>query len=265
MKGLVVEALRRAGLLKAGLRAHEGFRALTSRGRRPRLTPDGLPLPSPRLMVMTAGTADPDWFLESGRRSADSVRETLAHNGVQVETFRAMLDFGCGCGRVLRHWARLRNTEMHGSDYNLAPIRWCRRALPFARFTNNGLRPPLPFPDARFDFAYALSVFTHLPPELERTWMAELRRVVRPGGYLLITTHGEHFMALLTAAERDGFLAGRAVVRCSEVAGTNLCVAYHPAAYVRRELASRFEVVEEIPEGARGNPGQDVYLLRRPP
>jgi len=24
-------------------------------------------------------------------------------------------------------------------------------------------------------------------------------------------------------------------------------------------------VVDEIPEGARGNPGQDVYLLRRAP
>jgi hypothetical protein len=60
----------------------------------------------------------------------------------------------------------------------------------------------LPLPPAHMmvlvagsDCIYAISVFTHLSAELQDLWMKELRRIVRPGGHLLITTHGESFRA----------------------------------------------------------------------
>jgi ubiquinone/menaquinone biosynthesis C-methylase UbiE len=64
----------------------------------------------------------------------------------------------------------------------------------FAQFEVNGLAPPLAYEANHFDFIYALSVFTHLPESLQTAWMSELARVLKPGGYLLMTTHRECYL-----------------------------------------------------------------------
>jgi hypothetical protein len=69
----------------------------------------------------------------------------------------------------------------------------------------------------------------------------------------------------LNGAERQLFLAGELVVKDNTKApGSNMCSAYHPLAYMRDRLAKDFELVAFIPEGAKGNPSQDLYLLRKP-
>lgn len=93
--------------------------------------------------------------------------------------------------------------------------------------------------------------------------MHELRRVIRPGGYLLLTTHGEHYLHELTGDERRRFQAGLPVVRRDDRPGSNVCGAYHPEAHVREQLANGFLVIEFAPKGAIGNPWQDLWLLRR--
>lgn len=212
--------------------------------------------------MRVAGTPDVDWFLESGRLAADSIAEILERAGRPLEQVSALLDFGCGCGRVVRHWASLAG-EVHGTDANPELVDWCRRNLPFARFQANGLEPPLAYEDSAFDLVYALSVLTHLPETLQHAWMAELRRILEPGGHLLLSIHGEAYAGRLSAAELKRFRAGEVVVRWEQVAGTNLCTAFHPEQYVRRRLADGFELVELVPRGARGNPDQDLVLLRR--
>ncbi|HKI92810.1 MAG TPA: methyltransferase domain-containing protein, partial [Gaiellaceae bacterium] len=142
-------------------------------------------------------------------------------------------------------------------------IAWCRENLSFARFEQNGLEPPLAFSDESFDLVYALSVFTHLTAELQLAWRDELRRVLRPGGHLLVTTHGRSYLPRLVGDERKRFEAGELVVRWGEVAGSNLCSAYHPERYLHETFAEGFELVRLEPEGARGNPTQDLVLLRR--
>ena len=63
-----------------------------------------------------------------------------------------------------------------GTDYNEDSIRWCQRTLRFAEFVKNDLHPPLRWPDEKFTFVYACSVFTHLEESLQHAWMRELRR-----------------------------------------------------------------------------------------
>ena len=109
-----------------------------------------------------------------------------------------------------------------------------------------------------------MSVFTHLPEAGQRAWMDEMRRVIRPGGHLIITTHGRRYRDELSAAEAARFDAGELVVGYADEAGSNACGAYHPEAYVRARLAPPFEVIAFRPEGALGNPHQDLWLLRRP-
>ncbi len=190
--------------------------------------------------------------------------DTLARNGIKIDSFQAILDFGCGCGRVIRYWHTFRNTVVFGTDYKPKLVEWCKRHLKFAQFEINQLSPPLIYRNSSFDFIYALSVFTHLSELLQHQWMGEFLRVLRPGGYLLITTHGKHYFNRLTQSEKESFGAGSLIVRYQEVAGTNMCSVFHPEGYVRQGLARSFDVVNFVPEGAKGNPYQDIYLLKKP-
>ena len=192
-----------------------------------------------------------------------SIRAAVERAGTRLEELGAILDFGCGCGRVVRRLATLPG-DVHGSDFNAAAIAWCEQNLPFARFGDNDLAPPLRYGSESFDLVYALSVLTHLPVDLQHAWVEELSRVLRPGGLLLVTTHGERYLERLSADERAAFARGEVVVRFEQVAGTNLCTAFHPPAYVRETLAHGLEVVDFVPEGAEGNPHQDLFLLRKP-
>ncbi len=108
-----------------------------------------------------------------------------------------VLDFGCGCGRVLAYLRREIAGELTGSDIDGEAIAWCQENLAeVGTFVRNEIMPPLPFPDATFDLTYAVSVFTHLPKRMERAWLRELTRVTKPGGYLLLTTNGTHGVPL---------------------------------------------------------------------
>lgn len=261
--------LRRIGLALTAFRVSELLRSADLRARRRntrvRETASGsLPLPPERLVVLVAGSPDLGWFIEGGRRAAECIRDAATRQGKPLEEMHAVLDFGCGCGRVLRHLAGVSGPRLCGCDYNRELIAWSRRHLPFGEFTTNELAPPLPWPDWSFDLVWALSVFTHLPEELQRSWIAELRRVLRPGGLLLVTTQGTHYADQLTPAERTRFENGELVVRYREAPGTNLCSAFHPEAYVRESFAAGFELAEFLPAGATGNPHQDLLVLRKP-
>jgi SAM-dependent methyltransferase len=263
VKRRFLRLLERTGLIGPAFRTWESTQALLA-GRRSRVdADDALPVPPPRLIVRVAGTADVGWFLEGGRLGAASVRGALLRQGIGLDGLGAMLDFGCGCGRVTRNWAGLSGVHVAGTDLNRPAVDWCRRYLPFARFEENGLTPPLVFEDESFDLVYALSVFTHLTADLQLAWRDELRRVLRPGGHLLVTTHGESYLPRLAPDERERFERGELVVRWADVAGTNLCSAYHPEPYLRETFVQGFTLVELEPEGAHGNPTQDLVLLQK--
>jgi SAM-dependent methyltransferase len=265
------EILGRTGLSKAGFRAYEFLLSLSPKAycKNRRYLRSLVPrphfsIPPVKLIVLVSSNPDIEGFLQGGEMAAKSIIDTLMMNGVDFAQLKSVLDFGCGCGRVTRHWYGLTEARVYGTDYNTDLVAWCRLNLPFARFGTNQLRPPLDYQDESFDLVYALSVFTHLPESTQTEWIREMTRVIAPGGCLLLTTHGERYVSMLTDSERKRFRAGQLVVRDSEVAGTNLCSAFHPEEYVRDQLASDLEFVAYIPEGAKGNPHQDVYLLRKP-
>jgi SAM-dependent methyltransferase len=222
----------------------------------------GWPLPSASLRFLVAGSDDLGVFLRLGRAGAELVKEMPARHGRPLSALGRVLDFGCGCGRVVRHLADT-GAEIHGCDANPHAVRWCQTHLPFGKYAVNPLAPPLPYPDAHFGLVFAFSVFTHLPVDLQTAWMAELRRVIAPGGFAIITTHGDACAHLLTPTERAEYDAGRGIVRLGERAGANECATFHPPASVRGTLAAGWGVAEHAAAGAKGNPPQDAWLLRR--
>jgi SAM-dependent methyltransferase len=226
---------------------------------------DGLPLP-PALLRAQAGPrhADAAYFLQSGRQHADLIRELLAEAGSPIETLQATLDWGCGCGRILRQWQSLEETRVLGCDMNPKMVDWCSDNLPFAEVTRNELAPPFPYPDSSVTLVYALSVITHLPEDLQHAWIADCFRVLEPEGYLLFSTLGEHYLSLkrLTEDERRAFSNGELIVLYEDSPGTSLCSAYHPAAYVRERLAADFDAVSFRSAAEHGR--HDIYVFQKP-
>lgn len=226
--------------------------------------PDGLPIPDAHLINMVILSKEVAWFLHSGRLCADSIRYALQKNGYGFDDFETILDFGCGCGRVIRYWSRLVPPQrLYGTDINPELIAWDQKHLnKIADFQVNALEPPLKYPANFFDFVYAISVFTHLPESLQFAWINELHRILRLGGLLLISVHGESRFFQLTPAEQARFKAGSLVVKHSSSPGSNLCGVYHPEFYVRNCLARNYDVVDFIPRGVR-DADQDIYLFRK--
>jgi SAM-dependent methyltransferase len=233
-----------------------------------RIGSDGLPVPPPEMIRLVAGMFD--WeriyepFIAGGERATESIRTVLERNGLEIEHFDSILDFGCGCGRVIRQWKSLTETQLHGSDYNPYLIEWSKANLSFAEFTVNGVGPPLDYRDEQFDFLYALSIFTHFVEALQGPWANEVARVLRPGGFALVTLHGGGVLEALSEPDRMRFEAGELVVLDHEYAGTNRTAAYHPERYVRDVLAPQagLEVVDYVPKG-QPDMHQDAVLLRR--
>ena len=225
---------------------------------------NGLPIPPAELTFLVSGQHDVFRSLKGGIAASENNRYVLRKNGLSIEDFGCILDFGCGWGRVLRNWKSLGENRLHATDYNATMVSWCKKNLPFAHYKVNELEPLLEYEDCTFDLIWSLSVFTHVNEELQHAWMAELRRVLKDGAYLIFTTHGSRYINMRSAAEREQFEHGRLVVLKPDESGKNICSAYHPESYVRNKLVTEFEVLDFIAEGATGHGGQDLWLLRKP-
>ena len=125
------------------------------------------PIPAPKLRVLVVADPDPAYFLRSGKAQVEMISEMLARNDVFLRAQDQTLDFGCGCGRMARWWPDVSEANLFGCDYNAELAEWCADNLPFMETAQTRLKPPLPYSDGQFSFIYALSIFTHLPSELE--------------------------------------------------------------------------------------------------
>jgi SAM-dependent methyltransferase len=269
LKALAVELLDRINLLALANTVYNTIKYLSN----PRLVyhnylirrkggPDGLPLPSPQLIFLVSGQYGVESFYHNGLLGAQCIEQILEKNGLHIKQFSCILDFGCGCGRVIRHWHRLAGPKLYGVDYNPVSIDWCRDALRFADFRTNDLDRGLDFKDETFDFVYAISVLTHLTEELQNFWLGELRRILKPGGVLLLTTAGRTRLHQLSPEEQARFESGQLVVRYQKYEGTNVCGTFHPEPYFRPILAQRFTMIDYIEGGAK-DANQDVFLVRK--
>lgn len=162
------------------------------------------PVPDSFLRERVVGSLTREQFVNSGVTDASRFRKVLLEAGVDLESAGRMLDFGCGCGRLLRIMARLAHEfELHGVDIDADAIAFCREHLDFASFERIGTAPPMPFEDGSFDVIYSFSVFTHLTEAGSRAWLDELARITRPGGVVALTTGGRRLVEHFLAGEQD--------------------------------------------------------------
>lgn len=151
----------------------------------------GFAVPPAHLSFDAYNNVNWSYYYQTGLTRAKSIADEIKRfaDGPIVSLY----EWGCGPARVLRHMPSLfENCDVYGSDYNAETIEWCSKNIPSIQFALNGLYPPLLYPDSSFDFTYALSVFTHLSAENCLLWSKEIQRILRPGGLLFFSTHGEY-------------------------------------------------------------------------
>jgi ubiquinone/menaquinone biosynthesis C-methylase UbiE len=100
-----------------------------------------------------------------------------------------LLDLACGTGRFLRevktNWPRLSVTGLDLSPHYLAVAR--RALAPWSRTRlTQGQAETMPFADGEFDVVTCIYLFHELPPWVRRAVASEIRRVLRPGGTLIL-------------------------------------------------------------------------------
>jgi SAM-dependent methyltransferase len=267
VKAFTKRLLSKVGLLKAGRVAYSFLKgvspAVIGTELRARMNRRATRVPPQRLIFYVIGYRWAKVYLDSGSIIVDAMVKHLRAAGIEIATLGTVLDFGCGCGRMIRHLPKHTNAALSGCDYNAELIAWDQRNLPFAEFRQNELAPPLPYPDNSFDLVYARSVFTHLTEELQLRWIAELRRVLKPRGVLYFTTHGRQFFAQLSLDERERVERGESIVHDASEEGHNVCTSFELDGFVRQKLGRGFDVLGYYPGQAGQHLQQDAYVLRK--
>ncbi|MGH3516428.1 MAG: class I SAM-dependent methyltransferase [Haloechinothrix sp.] len=131
-----------------------------------------------------------DEFLTTAVEHVDRVLELLSTRDLSLGD--RVLDFGCGVGRLSNTLAE-HATEVVGIDIAQSMIDEANRInrhherLVFVHYDGT----KLPFADGYFDSVVSLISIQHSPPSIQLACLVELRRVVRPGGVLVlqIPTH----------------------------------------------------------------------------
>jgi SAM-dependent methyltransferase len=108
----------------------------------------------------------------------------LDHIGPCVDS---LLDVGCNAGAWLGHCARLYpGARLAGVDINETALELARSELPNVELHQAGAEK-LPFLGSTFHYVTCIEVLEHLPPKLRPTAFQEMRRVLKPGGKLIVT------------------------------------------------------------------------------
>lgn len=107
-------------------------------------------------------------------------RLVLRHVSEQPENRPRVLEIGCGVGHVLAKLSA--RCDVAGLDLSPEALRQARAVVPQADLLR-GSADRLPFRAAGFDAILARHVLEHLPEPAGA--IAELRRVMRPGGVLI--------------------------------------------------------------------------------
>lgn len=134
-----------------------------------------------------------------GRAIFRGFEKALKKNfGKTYADFPTILDWGCGSARVARHLVGELDPKstLIGFDIDSFAVEWANLNVG-PHFKPCDAKPPLDLPAKSVDLVYAYSVFTHLAEDNMTIWIAELARVLKPGGVGLFTVLSDNAMIAL--------------------------------------------------------------------
>ena len=228
-------------------------------------------LPAGENMRRVAGKVDDLQFVASGFMQFMQMSAlTRRHFGRSLSDFNTICDWGVGCGRLLRYFPdpttgqAQRYRKLIGLDIDGYNIDWCKVHMDFADFyLLDRNEPRLPVETASVDLLYAISVMTHLSEYNQQKWLEDIKRVVKPGGCIILTMNGEtafyqrpellqHYFT-----EKFGFSDLQPDTTFGEELSAYYRVTYQSQEFVLREWGRHFDVLEIFPAK------QDYVIMRR--
>ncbi len=228
---------------------------------------DAMPIPPLPLMKRVANTESISFFRTSSFKSFRDYWE-LASKHSDAKMIRTMLDWGCGCGRLINAFIHLTEiSEIYGCDIDHEAIAWCKQNIFRAAFAVIPPEPPTGYPDNSFDLVVGNSVLTHLTKDVQLAWLREVRRIVAPGGLFLTSLHGE-FATYFAFQNSAHDILKRGIY--DEILDSNLDGiapenyyrgTYQSKEYTKRVFSDYFEVLDYIERGSLNF--QDVIVLKK--
>jgi cyclopropane fatty-acyl-phospholipid synthase-like methyltransferase len=223
------------------------------------------PVPPKALQIRVAGAYYAAFF-EHGKGMFHELQAILQSHQLNFFDFNDVLDFGCGCGRFMIPMSCMMDPKkLSGTDIDPEAIAWLKGNYScFKDVDVNGHAPPTKYASGTFDFIFSVSIFTHLPEDMQHAWLKELSRVMKPGGHGIFTTHGEHTFSFLKEDDRKkvrgaGFHYGD--FGATEGLPDFYQTSFQTPDYVRQEWAKYFDVLAICEKGIGSN--QDAVLVRK--
>ena len=158
-----------------------------------------------------------EWFerVEEARYRLEpfipSAAQFTRHHG------KELLEIGVGAGTDHLQWARA-GAHCHGIDLTEAAIKITRARLQMYGFTSDLRRADaetLPFAGENFDLVYSWGVIHH--SEHPERIVAEIHRVLKPGGQFIGMMYGRHSLKVLIAWVWFALLRGKPWLRFTDV------------------------------------------------
>jgi SAM-dependent methyltransferase len=192
-----------------------------------------------------------------------------------------VLDVGCGIGRMAVPLTRYLDETGSYEGFDVVPrsIAWCEEHIT-ARYPNfrfqladirNGKYNPsgalqacdyrFPYDDSAFDFVFLTSIFTHMLPADVEQYMAEIARVLKPGGRMLASFYllNEESLRLQeNRSSRIRFRREQGPCRVSRADVPEAVVAYREDFVL--DVLARSGLVLEQPVHYGSWPGREQFL-----
>jgi len=165
---------------------------------------------------ISASGEDPEYFAEYKIRD---LRDLCAAPGLGRMPTR-ILDFGAGIGASVAHIKRyFPAAQLTCADVSVASLRIAAQRFTGAAdfVTFDGRR--LPFADGSFDCVFSACVFHHVEPALHVGLLLELRRVLRPGGLIMIFEHNPLNPLTVRAVRTCPFDENAILIRAAKLTG----------------------------------------------
>jgi SAM-dependent methyltransferase len=219
--------------------------------------------PPDQLRFRVSNSYDPNEFLSVGERSANDLFAAMKDIGRNLAECKEVLDFGCGSGRTLR-WFMGARPSFYGSDIDVEAIAWCEKHLQGMSYAVNDPMPPLCFEADKFDFIYAISVFSHLDENHAALWLQELQRIAAPDAILAISVCGP--LIYQDTGNDVGKLHDSGFVFSQSGYWKDHFPDWYGEMYydelgARRLFGRNFSFLKYVPAGINGH--QDLVLLRK--
>jgi SAM-dependent methyltransferase len=230
-------------------------------------------LPDAKRLLRVIGDTRTSSYLVGGSDHAKKISLLIEKNlGLPLDRID-VLDWGCGCGRTSQLMTHIGIANLVGVDIDQDNVQWCKDNIKGATFYPFPYYPPTELADESFDVVYGISVMTHLTEETHKAWLQEIRRILRPGGFALLSVRGSvyHHLSksrgvevnnLIAQVEHEGFVDLHQDSALAEVISEQeyYRAAFCSRGYIRRVWSQYFHVIDIV----EGLVLQDMIVLQKP-